>query len=48
MEEDQIRKYLSKLDIWKSIDLDGMYPEVPRELANVILRPLSVIFEGSR
>lgn len=37
MEEDQIREYLSKLNICKSIGPDG----VLRELADVIVKPLS-------
>lgn len=33
VEDDQVREYLSKLDIPKSMDPDGMYPRVLRELA---------------
>lgn len=47
MEEDQVREYLSKLDIHKSMGLEGMHPQVLRELADIIARPLSIIFDRS-
>lgn len=47
VEEDQVREYLSKLDIHKSIGPEGMRPQVLRELANVLARPLSIIFDQS-
>ncbi|KAK4827438.1 hypothetical protein QYF61_017995 [Mycteria americana] len=44
VEKVQFRKYVSKLDIHKSMDPDGMHPEVLRELTDVIARPLLIIF----
>jgi len=47
VEEDQLREYSSKLDMRKSMDPDGRHPLARRELASVITRPLSIIFEYS-
>jgi len=40
VEEDEVRQYLSNLDIHKSMGPDGMNPQVLREVADVIARPL--------
>ncbi|PKU36969.1 rna-directed dna polymerase from mobile element jockey- hypothetical protein [Limosa lapponica baueri] len=47
VEEDQVREQLSKLDIRKSMGLDGMHPRVLRELAEVVAGLLSIILERS-
>ena len=45
-EEDEVREHLNKLDI-QSMGPDGLHPQVLRELADVIMRPLSNILEQS-
>ncbi|GAB0177485.1 mitochondrial enolase superfamily member 1 [Grus japonensis] len=47
VKEDQVREHLGKLDTHKSMDPDGMHPQVLRELADVIARLLSITFEMS-
>lgn len=46
-DKDQVTEYLNKLDILKSMRPDGINPWVPRDLANVITRPLSINFTQS-
>jgi len=46
-QEEVVNDLLCHLDTYKSMGLDGIYPRVPRELAEELAKPLSVICQQS-
>ncbi|GAB0206466.1 mitochondrial enolase superfamily member 1 [Grus japonensis] len=42
-----VRDLLLHLDVHKSMGSDGIYPRIPKELADIIMGPLSIIFQQS-
>ncbi|KFV91296.1 hypothetical protein N326_00866, partial [Eurypyga helias] len=45
--EDEVREHLRNLKVHKSLEPDGIYLQVLKELADGVARPVSIIFEKS-
>lgn len=47
-EEEQVRRDLNNPNVYKSMDRDGMYLKVLREMRDAFARPSLIIFERSQ
>ncbi|TRZ08015.1 hypothetical protein HGM15179_019091 [Zosterops borbonicus] len=47
IQEEAVRELLSCLDVHKSMGPDGIHPRVMRELADELVKPLSIIYQQS-
>ncbi|KFO62867.1 hypothetical protein N302_10922, partial [Corvus brachyrhynchos] len=47
MQEEAVRELLSRLDVHKSMGPNGIHPRVMRELADELVKPLSIVYQQS-
>lgn len=46
--DDHVKAYLSKVDTYRFIGLDRMHTQVLKEMAGIISRPFSIVFESEQ